>query len=85
MVWLLSGGGWPTVTAWPRILGSRLRWFGLYMITLNWANVTSTLATAAMLVKIGAILLVAWRLAAARGVPRRLAAAIAVSFGRCRT
>jgi len=35
VVWLLSGGGWPTRAAWPGILGSGLLWFGLYMVTLQ--------------------------------------------------
>jgi drug/metabolite transporter (DMT)-like permease len=57
VVWLLSGGGWPTRAAWPRILGSGLLWFGLYMITLNWGERDVDAGTAAMLVNIGPILL----------------------------
>jgi drug/metabolite transporter (DMT)-like permease len=57
VVWLLSGGGWPTRAAWPGILGSGLLWFGLYMITLNWGERDVDAGTAAMLVNIGPILL----------------------------
>ncbi len=57
VVWLLSGGGWPTRAAWPGTLGSGLLWFGLYMVTLNWGERDVDAGTAAMLVNIGPILL----------------------------
>ncbi len=82
VVWLLSGGGWPTRAAWPVILGSGLLWFGLYMVTLNWGERDVDPGTAAMLVNIGPILLAllgGWLLH--EGFPRRLAAGMAVSFG----
>jgi hypothetical protein len=82
VVWLLSGGGWPTWAAWPGILGSGLLWFGLYMVTLNWSERDVDAGTAAMLVNIGPILLAllgGWLLH--EGFPRRLAAGMAVSFG----
>ena len=82
VVWLLSGGGWPTRAAWPGILGSGLLWFGLYMVTLNWGERDVNAGTAAMLVNIGPILLAllgGWLLH--EGFPRRLAAGMAVSFG----
>jgi hypothetical protein len=40
-----------------RIPGSGLLWFGLYMITLNWGELDVDAGGAAMLVKIGPILL----------------------------
>ena len=82
VVWLFSGGGWPTRAAWPGILGSGLLWFGLYMVTLNWGERDVDAGTAAMLVNIGPILLAllgGWLLH--EGFPRRLAAGMAVSFG----
>jgi drug/metabolite transporter (DMT)-like permease len=82
VVWLLSGGGWPARAAWPGILGSGLLWFGLYMITLNWGERDVDAGTAAMLVNIGPILIAllgGWLLH--EGLPRRLAAGMAVSFG----
>ena len=82
VVWLLSGGGWPARAAWPGILGSGLLWFGLYMITLNWGERDVDAGTASMLVNIGPILLAllgGWLLH--EGLPRRLAAGMAVSFG----
>ncbi len=82
VVWLLSGGGWPAGAAWPGILGSGLLWFGLYMITLNWGERDVDAGTASMLVNIGPILLAllgGWLLH--EGLPRRLAAGMAVSFG----
>jgi drug/metabolite transporter (DMT)-like permease len=81
VVWLLSGGGWPARAAWPGILGSGLLWFGLYMITLNWGERDVDAGTASMLVNIGPILLAllgGWLLH--EGLPRRLAAGMAVSF-----
>jgi drug/metabolite transporter (DMT)-like permease len=82
VVWLLSGGGWPTRAAWPGILGSGPLWFGLYMVTLNWGERDVDAGPAAMLVNIGPILLAllgGWLLH--EGFPRRLAAGMAVSFG----
>jgi drug/metabolite transporter (DMT)-like permease len=82
VVWLLSGGGWPARAAWPGILGSGLLWFGLYMITLNWGERDVDAGTASMLVNIGPILLAllgGWLLH--EGLPGRLAAGMAVSFG----
>src|ERR1700733_3886189 len=82
VVWLLSGGGWPTRAAWPGILGSGLLWFGLYMITLNWGERDVDAGTAAMLVNIGPILLAllgGWVLH--EGFPRRVAAGSAVACG----
>jgi drug/metabolite transporter (DMT)-like permease len=81
VVWLLSGGGWPTRAAWPGILGSGLLWFGLYMVTLNWGERDVDAGTAAMLLNIGPILLAllgGWLLH--EGFPHRLAAGMAVSF-----
>jgi drug/metabolite transporter (DMT)-like permease len=78
VVWLLSGGGWPTRAAWPGILGSGPLWFGLYMVTLNWGERDVDAGTAAMLVNIGPILLAllgGWLLH--EGFPRRLAAGMA--------
>jgi len=82
VVWLLGGGGWPPRAAWPGILGSGLLWFGLYMVTLNWGERDVDAGTAAMLVNIGPILLAllaGWLLH--EGLPPRLAAGMAVSFG----
>jgi hypothetical protein len=83
VVWLLSGGGWPTRAAWPGILGSGPLWFGLYMVTLNWGERDVDAGPAAMLVNIGPILLAllggCWLLH--ERFPRWLVAGMAVSFG----
>jgi drug/metabolite transporter (DMT)-like permease len=55
--WLPSGDIWPTRAGWLRILGSGLLWFGLNMITLNWGERDVDSGAAAILVKIGPILL----------------------------
>ncbi|MFE0098895.1 DMT family transporter [Streptomyces sp. NPDC059009] len=79
---LVRREGLPPREAWRGIVVSGVVWFGGYMVALNWGERLVDAGTAALLVNIGPILMA---LLAARllgeGLPPRLVAGMAVSFG----
>jgi drug/metabolite transporter (DMT)-like permease len=81
-VLLIRREGLPPRAAWPGIAVSGLLWFGVYMVVLNWGEQQVDAGTAAMVVNIGPVLIA---LLGARllgeGLPPRLVAGMAVSFG----
>ncbi|MEU0088456.1 DMT family transporter [Streptomyces sp. NPDC006274] len=81
-VLLIRREGLPPRAAWPGIAVSGLLWFGVYMVVLNWGEQQVDAGTAAMVVNIGPVLIA---LLGARllgeGLPPRLMAGMAVSFG----
>lgn len=81
MICLVRREGWPARAAWPGIAISGILWFGLYMVALNWGEQKVDAGTAAMITSVGPILVAllgGWLLR--EGFPRRLLAAMAVSF-----
>ena len=73
--------GIPARGAWPGILIGGLLWFGLYMVSLNWAEQMVDAGTAAMVVNIGPILIALLSARLLReGLPRQLLIGMAVSF-----
>lgn len=73
--------GWPPRAAWPGILTAGTLWFGVYMVTLNWAEREIDAGTAAMVVNVGPVLIAllsGWFLG--EGFRPRVLAGIAVSF-----
>ncbi|MGW7358490.1 DMT family transporter [Streptomyces sp. NPDC054802] len=81
-VLLIRREGLPPRAAWPGIAVSGLLWFGVYMVVLNRGEQQVDAGTAAMVVNIGPVLiaLVGARLLG-EGLPPRLVAGMAVSFG----
>ena len=81
-VLLIRREGLPPRAAWPGIAVSGLLWFGVYMVVLNWGEQQVDAGTAAMVVNVGPVLIA---LLGARllgeGLPPRLVAGMAVSFG----
>lgn len=79
---LVRGGGLPPRGAWPGIAGAGVLWFGAYMVALNWGEQLVDAGTAALVVNIGPLLiaLLGGRLLK-EGLPPRLMAGMAVSFG----
>jgi drug/metabolite transporter (DMT)-like permease len=71
----------PARAAWPGSAMSGLLWFGLYMFALSWGEQKVDAGTAALVVKVGPILIAllgGWLLK--EGFPPRLLAGLAVSF-----
>ncbi|MFJ9059286.1 DMT family transporter [Streptomyces sp. NPDC102409] len=79
---LVRREGLPARAAWPGIVTSGLLWFGLYMVVLNWGEQQVDAGTAAMVVNIGPLLIALLSAGLlGEGLPRRLLAGMAVSFG----
>ncbi|TDD30243.1 DMT family transporter [Actinomadura sp. KC06] len=81
-LWLVRREGLPPKAAWPGIVTAGLLWFGAYMVALNWGEQLVDAGTAALVVNIGPILIAllgGWLLK--EGLPPRLLAGMAVSFG----
>ncbi|MFI0368038.1 DMT family transporter [Actinomadura sp. 1N219] len=81
-LWLVRREGLPPKAAWPGIVTAGLLWFGAYMVALNWGEQLVDAGTAALVVNIGPILIAllgGWLLK--EGLPPRLMAGMAVSFG----
>ena len=73
--------GWPTRSAWPRLLVVGVVWFAVYNLALNEAERRVDAGTAAMLVNVGPILIaVLAGLFLGEGFPRRLIAGVLVAF-----
>ncbi|HEY9523036.1 MAG TPA: DMT family transporter [Thermopolyspora sp.] len=73
--------GLPSRAAWPGIIASGVLWFGVYMVALNWGEHEVDAGTAAMLIKIGPLLIaVLGGVVLREGFPPRLVAGMAVSF-----
>jgi drug/metabolite transporter (DMT)-like permease len=78
---LVRREGIPARGAWPGILIGGLLWFGLYMVSLNWAEQMVDAGTAAMVVNIGPILIALLSARLLReGLPRPLLIGMGVSF-----
>ncbi|MFI0484633.1 DMT family transporter [Actinomadura sp. 9N215] len=81
-LWLVRREGLPPKAAWPGIVTAGVLWFGAYMVALNWGEQLVDAGTAALVVNIGPILIAllgGWLLK--EGLPPRLLAGMAVSFG----
>ncbi|WUH96458.1 DMT family transporter [Spirillospora sp. NBC_00431] len=81
-LWLVRREGLPPKGAWPGIVSAGVLWFGAYMVALNWGEQLVDAGTAALVVNIGPILIAllgGWLLK--EGLPPRLLAGMAVSFG----
>jgi drug/metabolite transporter (DMT)-like permease len=73
--------GWPTRSAWPRLLVVGIVWFAIYNLALNEAERRVDAGTAAMLVNVGPILIaVLAGLFLGEGFPRRLIVGVLVAF-----
>lgn len=73
--------GLPPRRAWPGIVMSGVLWFGGYMVALNWGEQIVDAGTAALVVKVGPILVAViggWLLR--EGFSRRLFLGLAISF-----
>ncbi|MDI3407258.1 DMT family transporter [Streptomyces cavernicola] len=82
LIWALRREGLPPRAAWPGIAVSGVLWFGLYMVALNWGEQLVDAGTAALVVNVGPLLMAllgGWLLK--EGLPPRLLAGMAVSFG----
>lgn len=78
---LVRKEGVPPRAAWPGIVVSGLFWFGLYMVSLNWAEQSVDAGTAAMVVNVGPILIAVGSARLLREpIPRRLVIGMAISF-----